>query len=75
MDEINDFFDFTKEFKREVLPAGYVDARPVAKIENNVSKREFIGNEFGEEFRRQELEQLKKVSISSWSNCSNFHIT
>lgn len=62
MDEINDFFDMTKEFKREVLPAGYVNAQPVAKIEKTIAKRKFIGREFGEEYRQEELEQLKKVS-------------
>ncbi|KAG4078989.1 hypothetical protein HA402_001644 [Bradysia odoriphaga] len=62
MDEINDFFDMTKEFKREVLPAGYVNAIPVAKVEKNIAKRKFIGKEFGEEYRREELEQLKKMA-------------
>lgn len=63
MDEINDFFDPTKEFKREMLPSGYVNALPVVKIERNLVKRQFIGSEFGEEYRREELENLRKVSF------------
>lgn len=62
MDEINDFFNVRKDFKREVLPSGYVNARLVVKPEEDkYTGRKFIGKDYGEEFRSAELEELKKV--------------
>ncbi len=64
MDDINDFFDLTKDFKREVLPAGRAHGRLVPKPEPKSFKREIHGTDYGDEYRKAELEEMKKVSLS-----------
>lgn len=62
MDEINDFFNFSKPFKRETISAGYVDGRTV-KTEPTTSqpKREHLGTEYVAEFRARENDKLSKA--------------
>ncbi len=65
MDEINDFFDVKKGIKREFLPPGYVNAKTVVKPDTNrFVQREFIGKDYGVEYRKAEMERLKKVRLT-----------
>lgn len=62
MDALNDFLNLNGNFKRETLPGGYVNARTIPKIEpNKFPKREFIGSDYGDNYRRAELQDMKKV--------------
>lgn len=63
MGDVNDFFNMSSSFERVVVPAGYVNGRTVPKLEaNKFVKREFQGTEYGEAYRKAELEEMKKVT-------------
>lgn len=62
MDEINDFFDFSKPFKRETISAGYVDGRTVrAASTNSVAKRQHLGTEYVAAHRAREDDELSRA--------------
>lgn len=62
MDEMADFFSLKKDFKREAVASGYVSSRQVPKVEpKRPIKREFVGTDYGEEHRRAEMNEMKKV--------------
>lgn len=61
MDVLNDFFSL-RDVKREAGPSGYVSSRRIVKAEpNRPAKREHVGTDYGEEQRKSELEDMKKV--------------
>lgn len=74
MDEINDFFNFSKNFERQTISAGYVNGRTVKTEDSGPVKREHQGTEYVEEFRAREHDDLSKVmytchtcySVSWW---------
>lgn len=63
MDELNDFFSCSPNFKRETIPGGYVNGRVVLQPElfSQAPKREHRGHEYAEEYKQIELEAMKKV--------------
>lgn len=67
MDDVNDFLNMSKEgkeFKIEVQPALSVHGRLVPKPEPKSFKREVVGRDYGDEYRKAELEDMKKVSLN-----------
>ena len=64
MDDINDFFNFGKDskFKRETISNGYVGGRRLDTSVRTVPvKREVVGSEYGEKYRKEEDEQILRV--------------
>lgn len=61
MDDINDFFNFSKPFKRETISGGYVNGRTVPSTVAAPAKREHAGTEYVHEFRAREHANLTKV--------------
>ncbi|XP_016969045.1 probable ATP-dependent RNA helicase spindle-E [Drosophila rhopaloa] len=60
--DVMDFFDFSKEFKRETAPQGYISSDPsnmaVEATESKVVKREVIGTEYAAEIVAKEKQRL-----------------
>lgn len=71
MDDINDFFDFSKNFVRKTVPRGCVSgtvATTAGTTEDSkqIMKREYLGNEYSvdvAEAERLKLEQVRLPSI------------
>lgn len=66
MDEINDFFNFSKPFKREIISGGYVDGRTVKPDAGDGPpvKREHLGTEYVDEYRCREHANLTQAFIT-----------
>lgn len=64
MDDIDDFFDFSKPFNRVVISGGYCNATVVEDktIFNKMPEREKMGKEYAEKFIKTEENQLIEVS-------------
>lgn len=60
MDDIDDFFDFSKPFNRVVISGGYCNATVVEDktIFNKMPEREKMGKEYAEKFVKTEENQL-----------------
>lgn len=61
MDDVLDFFNFKKPFKRETISAGYIDGRTVPRPEEAPVRREDLGIEYVAEFRRAEDANLSRA--------------
>ncbi|EDW97399.1 probable ATP-dependent RNA helicase spindle-E [Drosophila yakuba] len=63
--DVMDFFDFSKEFKREVAPQGYISSDPkmmaTDSIDSKVPKREVIGTEYVTEIVAKEKGLLNRT--------------
>lgn len=57
MDDINAFFNLSKDFKRENLPATHINTRLLPGPSNFVQPK-FVGTEYGDEYRKAELEKV-----------------
>lgn len=66
MDEINDFFDFSKPFVRKVVQSGYVAGKilttPSLKPDQIV-KREQLATDYIDEFVKEEQDKMNQVSL------------
>jgi len=73
--ELMDFFDFSKEFKREAAPQGYISSDPsnmaVDPIESKVVKREVIGTDYVAEIVAKEKLRLNGVSNIYTACCAS----
>ncbi|XP_017053534.1 probable ATP-dependent RNA helicase spindle-E [Drosophila ficusphila] len=62
--EIMDFFDFSKEFKREIAPQGFLSSDPskmaVDTTDSKVLKREVIGKDYVEKIVEQEKQRMNR---------------
>ncbi|XP_055594148.1 probable ATP-dependent RNA helicase spindle-E isoform X2 [Uranotaenia lowii] len=60
MDDIDDFFDFSKPFNRVVISGGYCNATVVEdrNIFNKLPEREKLGKEYAGKFKKEEEAQL-----------------
>lgn len=71
MDEVNEFFDFSKKFERKTVPKGYITGTAAALVSPTVDsrqlmKRDFVGTEYSEnviEAERLKLEQVWKSKV------------
>lgn len=71
MDDIDEFFDFSKPFKRVAISGGFVDGRVVPKTDHEASvKREKLGTEYVKEYQEAEHEQLAKVKTRPFAERS-----
>lgn len=66
MDEINDFFDFSKDFQRKVTPRGCISGNvetTVVKPEDSrdLLKRQQSGTDYAAKFVEQERKKLEQV--------------
>ncbi|KAG4067051.1 hypothetical protein HA402_000042 [Bradysia odoriphaga] len=62
MNELDSFFSLKTDVKREPGPSGYVSSRRVPKAEPiQPVKRNFVGTEYGEEERKAESDNMKKL--------------
>lgn len=66
MDEINDFFDFSKPFVRKVVQGGYVAGKmsttPSLKPDQIV-KRECVTTDYVDEIVKEEKDKMSQVSF------------
>lgn len=67
MDEINDFFDFSKKFERVTVPTGCLTGQtttyyPQTSIDPRIVKREEKGNEYALEYSIAEKKRMMEVS-------------
>uniref|UniRef100_A0A1A9UTM0 Probable ATP-dependent RNA helicase spindle-E n=1 Tax=Glossina austeni TaxID=7395 RepID=A0A1A9UTM0_GLOAU len=73
MDEINDFFDFSKDFVRRTVPRGCVSGSLLASAGQTHDRREDIrrnyeGSEYAQAIVEQERIRLDQVNLRSDSN-------
>lgn len=66
MDEINDFFDFSKEFTRQTVPRGCVSGSVAAtagvpKEKKLDISRDYIGTDYTKHLVEEELNKLNEV--------------
>lgn len=66
MDEINDFFDFNKPFKKVMVQGGYVAGKilttPLLEP-NQIIKRERLSTDYVDEVVKEERDKLSQVSL------------
>lgn len=64
MDEVNDFFDFSKPFKRVTVSGGYLNGRVISSsapnASNKIVKREHVGQEYAQSYADAEKLQILK---------------
>lgn len=68
MDEINDFFDFSKKFERKIVPRGCISGTVATTVmpneDSKLMKREYVGTEYSlnlVEAERLKLEQVGEI--------------
>lgn len=67
MDDLADFFDFSRTFKRKTLTSGVNDGRIVTSHikESQTDKRPEIGTEYAEEYVEQLRTQMARMAAVS----------
>lgn len=67
MDDIDEFFDFSKPFNRVVISGGYCNATVVEDktLFNKMPEREKMGKEYAGKFIKEEESQLINVSLGN----------
>lgn len=72
MDEVNNFFDFTQEFKRVSVPRGCVSGNIAANAGENDSgkpiKREYFGDQYSKQIADRERKRILEAKIYSLKN-------
>lgn len=71
MDDLSDFFDFSKSFKRANISGGYVHGRSEFdpnKFQKRV-KHTTIGTEYAEKYQQEQEQNLLNVSIIFFISC------
>lgn len=68
MDDINDFFDFSKNFERKTVPRGCVSgtvATTVVDADDSklFGKREYVGTEYAKSVAEAECLKLEQVDL------------
>lgn len=69
MDEINDFFDFSKQFEKKTVPLGCVSGCVQATAgkpqdsKADLIRRDYVGTGYAKELVEQERLKLDKVSV------------
>lgn len=68
MDDINDFFDFSKNFERKTVPRGCVSgtvATTLLDTEDSklFAKREYVGTEYAKSVAEAERLKLEQVGL------------
>lgn len=63
MDELQDFFDFSRTFKRKIIPAPFNDGRimPTRDYERRPIAREHMGTEYVEQYVEEMREQMARM--------------
>lgn len=61
----DDFFNFAKDFKREIISIGYVKGR--VKTDDSMvrkeTKKEILGREYADDYQHEEAKTMLKVNI------------
>lgn len=74
MDEIDDFFDFSKPFERKTVNAGYINGRTTVQggLKHEIVKREEIGQDYAKIYR--EAEEQKILQVRKWIKLIPYYV-
>ncbi|KAI8129774.1 putative ATP-dependent RNA helicase spindle-E [Lucilia cuprina] len=69
MDDINDFFDFSKNFERKTVPRGCVSGTVATTVipaedSKHLMKREYVGTEYSKDVAEMERLKLEKLDLN-----------
>ncbi|KAM7362904.1 tudor domain containing 9 protein spindle E [Cochliomyia hominivorax] len=77
MDDINDFFDFSKNFERKIVPRGCISGTVAATVVSTedsrlLMKRDYVGTEYSESIAEAERLKLEQLDLGDDNDKSRY---